>query len=1086
MDIAGYLNDVRRLYDSGQTTEHSFRPALERLFASIDDALTVINEPRRLTDVGAPDFVFNRNGISIGWCEAKDLGKDITKFAKNDYSKEQKERYTKGLPNLIYTNGADFQFIRQGEVTSYISIADFIPTLPAKPEQFAALEHMLREFASQTPVSIRGAQPLAEMMAGKAIIVKDIMGKALVQDIDAKTQTELVAQYEAFKANLIHDITVADFADIYAETIAYGLFAARLHDDTQDTFSRMEALELLPKSNPFLRKLFIYIAGADLDDRLRWIVDELCEVFKATNLHDILADFGRFTARNDPFLHFYETFLAEYNPKKRKSRGVWYTPEPVVNYIVRAVDDVLKTEFGLPDGLADTSKVQIDWDTGQTDNKGKPVTIKKDVHRVQILDPATGTGTFLAEVVKQVAASVKDMAPGQWSGYVEKELLPRLNGFELLMASYAMCHMKLDMMLTEMGYQPSATPPRLKVYLTNSLEEGEKVEQNLFAQWLANEAKEASDIKRQTPIMCIIGNPPYSGESANKGKWIMDLMEAYKKEPGGTEKLKERNPKWINDDYVKFIRFSEHMIAKNGEGVLGFITNHGYLDNPTFRGMRWHLLNTFDSIHVLDLHGNSKKKEVCPGGSPDKNVFDIMQGVAIIIAVKKKRNAKEKKDLATVWRGDLWGSRKAKNEVLFTDDFRQLARSEISLHEHYQMFYQIDHRLLDVYDQGFSVADLMPVNSVGIVTARDALTIDMDRDALWRRVQDFAIGEPEVLRERYSLGKDVRDWKVQWAKDDVNANFDCENLEPIAYRPFDNRWTFYTGNSRGFQCYPRDKVMLNLANNNLSLQISRQRKSPGEYSNMLVHRNIAESSLVSNKTSEIGNSCPLYLFPNENHPVYTESGHLDESIRVNFDPKLYTKIRTAAGLTGPLTAPDGSDSFRTATGDARPDEVKVFDYIYGVLHCPAYRATYAEFLKIDFPRIPFPSSPESFAVISRHGEALRRLHLMEPAAIGEAPFRFDSDDTAGDADGIVAKPKFEGEQTGKVWVNDAQYFADVPRIAWEFYIGGYQPAQKWLKDRKGRELSYDDVRHYQRIIKILLRTHEIMGEIEMPIESGDT
>ena len=377
---------------------------------------------------------------------------------------------------------------------------------------------MLRDFASQTPISVRGAQPLAEMMAGKAIIIKDIMAKALVQDTRANEQTELVAQHEAFKANLIHDITIGEFADIYAETIAYGLFAARLHDSTPDTFNRMEALELLPKSNPFLRKLFIYIAGADLDDRLRWIVDELCEVFKATNLHDILADFGKFTARNDPFLHFYETFLAQYNPKKRKSRGVWYTPEPVVNFIVRAVDEVLKTEFSLADGLADTSKIPIRWDTGQTDNKGKPVTIQKDVHRVQILDPATGTGTFLSEVVKQVAGHVKGMAPAQWSSYVESDLLPRLNGFELLMASYAMCHMKLDMMLTEMGYQPSNNPPRLQVYLTNSLEEGEKVEQNLFAQWLANEAKEASDIKRQTPVMCIIGNPPYSGRKRQQGR----------------------------------------------------------------------------------------------------------------------------------------------------------------------------------------------------------------------------------------------------------------------------------------------------------------------------------------------------------------------------------------------------------------------------------------------------------------------------------------------------------------------------------------------------------------------------------------
>jgi len=329
--------------------------------------------------------------------------------------------------------------------------------------------------------------------------------------------------------------------------------------------------------------------------------------------------FGKLTGRNDPFLHFYETFLAAYNPAKRKARGVWYTPEAVVNFIVRAVDEVLQTEFGLPDGLADTSKITIDWDTGQADKKGKPIVTRKEVHRVQILDPATGTGTFLAEVIKRIAPKVKTVAEGMWSGYIERDLIPRLHGFELLMASYAMCHMKLDMILTELGYLPSSTPPRLGVYLTNSLEEGERDVRDLFmAQWLTREAREASTIKRQTPIMCVLGNPPYSGESSNKGDWIMGLMEAYKKEPGGRQKLQERNPKWINDDYVKFIRLAEHLIAKNGEGVLGFITNHGYLDNPTFRGMRWHLLNTFDTLYVLDLHGNSKKKEVAPGGQPDK------------------------------------------------------------------------------------------------------------------------------------------------------------------------------------------------------------------------------------------------------------------------------------------------------------------------------------------------------------------------------------------------------------------------------------------------------------------------------------
>ncbi len=1078
MDIQGYVNEIRALHASGQSTEHSFRPALARLFAAIDPALTVINEPKHLTDVGAPDFVFNRGEVAIGWCEAKDIGKDVRKFAANDYSKEQKEQYKKGLPNLIYTNGLDFEFIRDGEAVDFITIADLIPTLPARMENFPALENRLRDFASVTPLSITSSKRLAEIMAGKAAIIKDIMGRALVVDMGARDagapDTDLIGQYEAFKASLIHDITVQDFADIYAETIAYGLFAARLHDETPDTFTRTEALDLLPKSNPFLRALFVYIAGPTLDDRLKRVIDELCDVFRATDMEKVLRHFGKITARQDPFLHFYENFLAEYNPAKRKARGVWYTPEPVVNFIVRAVDEVLKSEFGLADGLADTSKITIDWDTGQNGKDGKPATIPKQVHRVQILDPATGTGTFLAEVLRLISEHVKSIAPGHLSAHIEQEVIPRIHGFELLMASYAMCHMKLDMILTRLGYKPSANPPRLGVYLTNSLEGGERVEQTLpfmgLQRAIAEEAKQANNIKRQTPIMCVIGNPPYSGESANKGDWIMGLMEAYKKEPGGKIKLQERNPKWINDDYVKFIRFAEHMIDKTGEGVLGFITNHGYLDNPTFRGMRWHLMNSFDRIHVLDLHGNSKKKEVCPDGSPDKNVFDIMQGVAIIIAVKHKRDpkAKDPKPLAQVFHGDLWGSREGKSEALWSNALAELAPTALPRKAPSYPFVSRDYEVEAVYSKGFSVAELMPVNSNGIVTARDELTIDMNRDALWSRVQDFTQTDAETLRHRYNLGKDVRDWTVAGAKADVIAHFTQSRLVPISYRPFSPCWTFYTGKSRGFHCYPRNEVMKNyISHHNLGLLASKGVKDQS-FDHVFITTAISEAIFLSGTTASNAMNLPLYLYP--------EEGTLDQSIRVNFDPKLYAQIRAAAGLTGPLASPDGTDAFRRATGDARPNEVKVFDYIYGVLHCPAYRATYAEFLKIDFPRIPFPASPECFATISAQGEALRRLHLMEDAAIGATPYPFD-----GEGDSVVDKPRYEG---GRVYINgvgsNGQYFDAVPAIAWEFPIGGYQPAQKWLKDRKGRALSWDDIRHYQKIIKILTETDRIMREIEMP------
>ena len=402
MNIQEYLAEVTRIHKTGAATEHSYRSALQNLFSTISDDVQALNEPKRV-QCGAPDFLINRGDIVIGHVEAKDIDKDLATFKGTEA--DQKSRYLKALPNLIYTNCLDFEFYREGVLLTKISVADFLMGIQPKPENFQPLENQLRDFAAQKPQTITSSEKLAEIMAGKAVLIKDVLFKALRED--ENLQTEISGQFKAFQEHLIHDITPEDFADIYAETIAYGMFAARLHDDTLDTFSRQEALELLPKSNPFLRSLFGYIAGHDLDERIKWIIDDLADVFQAANVKKLMENFGSLTGRNDPFLHFYETFLSKYNPEKRKARGVWYTPEPVVNFIVRAVDEVLQTEFGLPDGLADTSKVAIDWDTGQADKKGKPVTIKKDVHRVQILDPATGTGTFLAEVLKQVAPKIR-------------------------------------------------------------------------------------------------------------------------------------------------------------------------------------------------------------------------------------------------------------------------------------------------------------------------------------------------------------------------------------------------------------------------------------------------------------------------------------------------------------------------------------------------------------------------------------------------------------------------------------------------------------------------------------------------------
>jgi len=1052
--IHEYMARVQKVYATGETTEHSFRPALQYLFDHITDDVECINEPQMVTDVGRPDFVFKRTVgdslITVGHCEAKDIDKDVAPRAMRDTNKAQHARYVKGLPNLIYTNGLDFHFYVEGELKHQVSIADFAVGITPKPQRYIELAERLTDFTRERVQTITSPERLAKLMAGKATLVKIALFRTLQQDEELRT--ELGGQYKAFKDQLIHDLTPEGFADIYAETVAYGMFAARLHDDTPEDFSREEALDLLPKSNPFLRKLFEFIARQDLDPRIKGDIDELAEIFQATNLQKLFEGFGSFTQRNDPFIHFYETFLAEYNPKKRKARGVWYTPEPVVNFIVRAVDDVLKTEFGLADGLADTSKIIHEVNTGQTrttrSGKTVPILEKREMHRVQVLDPATGTGTFLAEVIRLVGDRVKGIAPGKWSGYVEEDLIPRLHGFELLMASYAMCHMKLDMMLSEMGYVPKKAPPRLNVFLTNSLEEPEEeVRDLLMARWLSDEAQGANAVKRDKPIMCIIGNPPYSGESSNKGDWIMSLMEAYKREPGGKEKLKEHNIKWLNDDYVKFIRLSESMIEINGEGILAFITNHGYLTNPTFRGMRDQLTRTFDKIYALDLHGSTKKEEVAPDGIIDENVFDILPGVAILICVKNKKQSNK-----VVQTSELWGRREKKYKYLFESKILDIKWSEAQARESNNDFVSRDYSVFDTYRNGFSVHKFFPYNIMGTLTKNDALSYHWTAIEAQNWIDDLRTLSDDSIKQKYNVKKDSRDWQLRYAVTDTRNN--QVNIIKANYRPFDIRHLVWSNKTRGVIAYPKPDLAHSLGGENFALEFFRQ-LSTLPFQHTFITGTLPDQCHASGRSREGASVAPLYLYP--------DPDDLDQTRRVNMDPKIRTAIEDAA------EHPD----------QGRPDEVAIFDYIYGVLHCPAYRETYAEFLKIDFPRVPYPSSPDSFWDISVKGTQLRRLHLMEADVIGETPFPY-----IGEGDDVVAKgyPKFDGGEVGTVQINAEQGFTDVPRLSWEFYIGGYQPAQKWLKDRRGRTLSLDDIRHYQRIIKILSETDRIMETIEMDLD----
>lgn len=1015
MNITNYLDNINKRYKLGNATEHTYRGDLQQLLESLVPEIRATNEPKRQS-CGAPDYILTKKEIPVGFIEAKDIGDKDLEGAKKTGNKEQFDRYKASLNNLIFTDYLDFHLYIDGIFITKIAIAEIKNgTIVPLPNNFGKFESLIKDFCVHVGQTIKSPKKLAEMMAGKARLLSDIIEKSLTSDEANQENSTLKDQMLAFKEILIHDITPQGFADVYAQTIAYGMFAARLHDSTLETFSRQEAAELIPKSNPFLRKLFGYIAGPDIDDRIKWVVENLSEIFLACNVEEILKNYGKSTKMEDPIIHFYETFLSEYDPKLRKARGVWYTPQPIVNFIVRAVDDILKTEFDLPQGLADTSKTTIKVDS-QTPDK-RSVTgykqMEQEVHKVQILDPATGTGTFLAEVVKHIHKKFEGQQ-GIWSNYVETHLVPRLNGFELLMASYAMAHLKLDLLLTETGYKPT-TNQRFRVYLTNSLEEHHQDTGTLFANWLSTEANEANHIKRDTPVMCVIGNPPYSGESANKGEWIMSLMDDYKKEPGGKEKLKERNPKAINDDYAKFLRYGQHFIEKNGSGVLAFINPHGFLDNPTFRGMRWNLLKTYDKIYTIDLHGNSKKKETAPDGSADINVFDIQQGVSINVFVKTGK--KKANELGKVFHTDVYGKRDFKynflNEnSLSTIDFQELNNIP-------PMYFMIpkDYKTEEQFNSGIDISDLFITYGMGIATGSDSDFIAFDKNELLTRFEDK------------------------------------NHIQTIDYRLFDKRYIYndYSLIERG-----REELMSNMLNkSNLGL-ISLKRARKYFTSKFGIVNSIADKSVVS--TLDNG-----YLFPLYHYPTSTGQQTIEQSEErtPNLKAEIVNQIAEQLGLTF-------TNEKETTENTFAP--IDILDYIYAVLHSPTYREKYKEFLKIDFPRVPYPKDQDTFWQLVKLGGEIRQIHLLESSTVEQYITQYPMD-----GDNIVDKPKYKD---GKVYINDTQYFDNVPLVAWEFYIGGYQPAQKWLKDRRGRTLELDDILHYQKIIVALSETDRLMKEID--------
>jgi hypothetical protein len=912
--LRAYLHTLRQNVSTGAATEHTHRPALQSLLESLAGGIRTVNEPQRIA-CGAPDLLVTRDGLTAGYVETKDIGTSLHETART----EQLRRYRRSLENLLLTDYLDFYWYVDGNMRESARLAKVQSGgLATERGGAIAVQTLLQSFLCHAPQQVNTPRELAERMARLTHLIRDIV----VQTFETDRVSNLLRGWRsAFARVLVADLDqpekTSEFADMFAQTLAYGLFSARVMDLTPG-FDRREAQHLIPKTNPLLRQFFYEITGPQMDDEpYVSFVDDLAAVLANTDMEAVLADFGKRTRQEDPVVHFYETFLAAYDPRLREARGVYYTPEPVVSYIVRSVDHLLKTRFDCPQGLADTSKVTIrNVDPGRTVRGTTEMRKTAQSHKVLILDPAAGTGTFLYAVVDHIREQfMRAGNAGMWSGYVREHLLPRLFGFELLMAPYAVAHFKLALQLA--GYDLSdaqrglwaydfASGERIQVYLTNTLEgPHEYTGLPLFTQFLADETQAANQIKQDLPIMVVIGNPPYSVSSANKGEYIERLMDRYK-----DAVRSERNLQPLSDDYIKFIRFAHDRIERSGHGVIGMITNHAYLSGLLHRGLREELMKSFDEIYVLNLHGNALMGEVTPDGGLDQNVFDIRQGVAIVLAVRRPGRTSQATNTPEVYHADLWGSREAKYRYLLEGDFTSTDWRKLQPVSPHFFFVPKDLDLQEEYASGWSVSDVFQEYATGFATHRDRFAVDFD-DAVLRarisRFRDLSLSDHEA-RERFGL-KDTRDWKLPAARRALMGEPQWEDhFTQCLYRPFDIRHIYYSAHVIEF---PRSEVMGHLQQSNMAITTTRMIKGEDPH-HAYVTRHPTEKILLSSKTSNNAFVFPLYLYSKVQQPKADIFANVKAERRPNLSRAFVADVVQKTALE---FAPDGSGDL----GCYRPD-----------------------------------------------------------------------------------------------------------------------------------------------------------------------
>ncbi|HUU04597.1 MAG TPA: type ISP restriction/modification enzyme [Patescibacteria group bacterium] len=1039
--IENYLKDIHRVYTRGDAREESYYSDLKKFIEELRTAcgqmrIAVTTLPRK-TEGGNPDFrIWDGKNKIVGYIETKKPETDLDDVENS----EQIKRYQATFPNFILTNFLEFRLFHNGEVIgrTFIGRQHTLAKLGARPvaENSEELKSIFERFFSYSFPRNLNAKRLAQELAKRTRFLRD---QVLAEELKARDENghnQILGFYEAFKTYLISGLSENEFNDLYAQTITYGLFAARIRA-REGEFTRRSAIEYIPRTVGILHDVFQFISLGQPPVQLEWIIDDIAEVLASVDVSIILNEFYQQGKGEDPILHFYETFLNEYDPKTRERRGVYYTPTAVVSFIVRSLDNVLKEEFTRPDGLADRS--------------------------VKVLDPAAGTLTFIAEACRLAFKNyTTQYGNGTASDFIRSHLLKNFYAFELMMAPYAIGHLKMSYILEEMGYRLDAEHERFPLYLTNTLEMEEIGQSNLPGiATLAEESRQAGKIKKETPILVILGNPPYSGISTNTGDWIVELIEKYKYVDGQHFGEKKH---WLQDDYVKFIRFSQWKIDQAGEGCIGLITNNGYLDNPTFRGMRQSLMESFQEIFILNLHGNSNKKEKCPDGSIDKNVFDIRQGVCITLFIKKKNIQSETK----IFYADLWGLREDKYKWLEENDLKTVSWKQLQPTTPYYFFIPQNIRYEKGYSKFIKISDIFPVNVTGIVTAHDDFVIDFNKRDLVTRINLFL--DKNLSDEYVQQSLDLKEnymWRVSTARKQL---MEVENPEKyfnkILYRPFDIRNIFF---HESVVWRTRNKIMRNMLKENISLCFMRQVSIDNIYSHFFVSSNIIDNRTFYSSKGII-QQAPLYLYPEkEKKTLFNDTGR-----QPNIDPKIFDMIVR--------------EGFKTV-----PTPEQIFYYIYAVLYANIYRKKYAEFLKSDFPRIPFTGDKSLFKEMAKLGEELAAIHLLKSPQLDKTISKFEIS-----GDNVVKKVQYcltgtkQGSpatstrglsplldiKTGNVFINDSQYFSNIPPDVWEYQIGGYQVMAKWLKDRKGRALSLDDIHHYIRVAKALQLTSEIQIKID--------